>query len=70
MFTALHHSREPLTLTMTMLMIIEILKNLQSKKHNRFHELIRDNVIVFLPVVNLDSYLYINKNWNNPRIGK
>ena len=66
LFTALHHSREPLTLTMVMLMVIEILKNLQSEKHNRFHELIRDNVILFLPVVNIDSYIFINNNWNDP----
>ena len=66
----MHHSREPLTLTMVMLMVIEILKNLNSEKHNRFHELIRDNVIVFLPVVNVDSYIFINKNWNDKRIGK
>ena len=53
-----------------MLMVIEILKNLNSEKHNRFHELIRDNVIVFLPVVNVDSYIFINKNWNDQRVGR
>lgn len=58
--TALHHAREPLTLTMIMLMVVDILKLLRSKHHNRMKELFRDNLIFFLPFVNVDSYVYIN----------
>lgn len=61
--TALHHSREPLSLTMIIYMVIEILKHLRSTRHNRFHEFLRDNNICMIPVINVDSYIYINENW-------
>lgn len=64
LFTGLHHAREPLTLTMIMLMTIEILKNVRETKHNKFLELLRDNIIFFIPAVNTDSYIFINKYWN------
>lgn len=64
LFTGLHHAREPLTLTMIMLMTIEILKNARETKHNKFLELLRDNIIFFIPAVNTDSYVFINKYWN------
>lgn len=44
-------------------MTIEILKHLRTTRHNKFHELLRDNVIAFIPVVNIDSYIFINENW-------
>ena len=65
MFTGLHHAREPLTITMIMLMTIEILKAMRSSQHNSVKALLRDNVIAFLPIVNADSYIFINKHWLN-----
>jgi hypothetical protein len=66
--TALHHSREPLTVTMVLYMMIEILKemgvcgdNTGAKEHwKRFFE---TNVIYFIPIVNIDSYKFIASNW-------
>lgn len=49
-----------------MLMVIEILKSMRHPKHNKFKELLRDNMIFFVPLVNIDSYVYINENWRNP----
>lgn len=60
-FTGLHHSREPLSVTMIMLMVIEMLKDFQSPGHSFMKEVLRDNIIFFLPMVNIDSYLYITK---------
>jgi hypothetical protein len=63
--TGVHHSREPLTLTMVMLMTIELLKRLRDNGHNHFLEMFRDNVVFFIPIVNTDSYIFINENWQN-----
>ncbi len=63
--TALHHAREPLTLTMVMFMTVELIKALRSNGHNRFHEFFRDNMVFFVPVVNVDSYIYINEHWKS-----
>lgn len=49
---------------MIILMMIETLKNLRHSKHNKFHELFRDSMIAFIPIVNTDSYIYINENWS------
>jgi hypothetical protein len=64
---ALHHAREPLTLTMMLLIVREILKMLNSKKHSKIKEFLRDNIIFIIPVVNIDSYLYINKHFSGPK---
>ena len=63
LITGLHHSREPLTLTMVMLILIENLKAMREDKHNKMHEFFRDNIFFFVPILNLDSYLYINHYW-------
>ena len=44
-------------------MTIELLKVLRTKKHHRLHELFRDTIVFILPIVNLDSYEFINNNW-------
>lgn len=62
---AVHHSREPVSLQMVIYLTIEILKALRQPTHHKFHELFRDSVLFFLPVVNVDSYEYINKNWRH-----
>jgi len=53
---AVHHSREPVSLQMVIYLTIEILKAIRSPKHHKFHELMRDSIIFFLPIVNIDSY--------------
>jgi len=65
LINSVHHSREPLTLTMILLMTRELLKLVRSKQHSKIKEFLRDNVIFFIPVVNLDSYLYINKHFHD-----
>ena len=60
-FTGLHHSREPLSVTMIMLMVIEILKNYQKEEHSLMKELFRDNIIFFVPMLNIDSYTFITR---------
>lgn len=60
------HSREPLSLTMSMLITINLLKGLTQGDHNRFKELMRDNIIGIIPFVNPDSYIFINENWDSP----
>ena len=63
MFTAVHHPREPLSLTMIVLIIREVLKMLRAKSHNKMKEIFRDNVIFIVPIMNPDSYIYINDNY-------
>ena len=63
MFTSLHHSREPLTITMVMLMVIEILKSFTRPKHGFAKELLRDNIVFFIPTLNTDSYKYITDKY-------
>ena len=67
---SLHHSREPLTLTMVLLLFREVLKHMRSPQHCRLKEFFRDNIIFVIPVLNVDSYIYINshfkaENWEN-----
>ena len=66
LFTSVHHSREPLSLTMIVLMIREILKLMVLPGQSKMKELLRDNVIFFIPVMNPDSYIYINQNYYGP----
>lgn len=70
MLTALHHSREPLTITMIILMIINILKAFKSSGHNKMKEFFRDNIIFFIPTLNIDSYLYMTRMYRKNRAGE
>jgi hypothetical protein len=83
LFTALHHSREPLTLSM---IVYIFLINLHTLIHTNwetvvrssklFYEDLEDQVIsekfflfgnfVFVPAVNLDSYMFINEAYGTP----
>jgi hypothetical protein len=65
MLTSLHHAREPLSLTMNMLVIRECLKLLRSDEDHDMKQFFRDNVIFIIPIVNTDSYIYINENFFN-----
>lgn len=62
LFTALHHSREAMSLAM-------ILKIFLTKLHQLVHSESQDNFffineIVFLPMVNVDGYHFIAENYN------
>lgn len=59
LFNALHHSREQTALTMLVMTLIENLRRIVHKDL-----LFRYVDIVFIPVVNVDSFRVINKNWN------
>lgn len=48
---------------MIMLILIENLKAMRDDQHNRMHELFRDNVFFLVPILNLDSYLFIEHYW-------
>lgn len=61
---AMHHSREPLSLTMILLIVREVLLSLRSEKHTKFKEFFRDNLIAFVPIVNIDSYTFITNNFS------
>ena len=69
LITALHHAREPLTLTMVIYMIVTILRergicgNAESHEANMWKLFFRNNIFFFVPFVNPDSYIYISKNW-------
>lgn len=67
MFTGLHHSREPLTITMIMFMVMEIVKDFTQPHHSKMKELLRDNIIFFVPTLNIDSYLYITTMFRQGR---
>jgi hypothetical protein len=70
--TGLHHSREPLTVTMVAFLLIKILKDRgvcgveDENISARWQEFFRTNMILFIPIVNIDSYKFIAANWNGP----
>ena len=60
---SMHHAREPLSLTMILLIVRELLLSLRSPLPTKFKEFFKDNVLFLVPVVNTDSYLYITRNY-------
>ena len=61
LLTSLHHSREPLSLTMNLQIFI-------SKLHELIHRTKRPDFfdtseLLFIPIVNLDSYTLINQHY-------
>ena len=60
LFTALHHAREPTSLTVLLTTLIHQLRQLHKDPNS---ELFFQTDIIFVPVVNVDSYLIINENW-------
>ena len=68
--TALHHAREPLSITMIVLMVSKILRSFNESKHNKMKELLRDNIIFFVPILNIDSYLYIINSYRKDPTNK
>lgn len=62
-FTSLHHAREPLSLTMTLLIVRNCLRELRLEGQSKLKDFFRDNIIFFVPVVNTDSYIFINKHF-------
>ena len=72
LFTALHHSREPISLAMITRIMFE-------KLHSLVHRAERPDVfdfadLLFIPVVNVDGYTFINEHFDgdpaNPYIQK
>ena len=68
LFTGLHHSREPLSTTMIMLMVIIIIKDFLLQEHSLMKELFRDNIIFFIPMLNIDSYTFITRMHETGRL--
>ena len=70
--TGLHHSREPLTVTMVLFLMIKILKESgvcgdeDPSIKEKWTLFFNNNVIFFIPIVNEDSYKYIGENWQGP----
>jgi hypothetical protein len=71
MITALHHSREPLTVTMVLYMVMKILAEKgfcghnNSEKTQNWNLFFKNNVIMFIPMVNIDSYKYIHAHYQD-----
>jgi hypothetical protein len=67
--TALHHSREPLTVTMVLYMMLEILRErgvcggVNETTMQSWKTFFETNIIFFIPMVNIDSYRFIANNW-------
>ena len=74
--TGLHHSREPLTVTMVAFLLIKILKDRgvcgveDENTSAKWQEFFRTNIILFIPIVNIDSYKFIAANWKGPNGNK
>lgn len=70
--TGLHHSREPVTVTMVLYLVIKILSELgvcggsAPATVEKWRLFFSNNVIFFIPIVNQDSYKYIEQNWQGP----
>lgn len=69
LITALHHSREPISLSTIVLLMIEFVRHLSSpsEKHNVVKAFFRDHMVFFIPIINVDSYIYINLNQHSPK---
>ena len=72
LITALHHSREPMTVSMVIFLMVMILRErgvcgVQDRmKASKWEDFFRANVILFVPIVNIDSFQFISKNWKGP----
>lgn len=70
--TGLHHSREPLTVTMVLYLMVRILDEVgecgggSPALKEKWRLFFNNNVIFFIPIVNADSYRYIGQNWQGP----
>ena len=70
--TGLHHSREPLTVTMVLYLVIKILAErgvcggITTELADHWKMFFQNNIIMFIPMVNIDSYRYIEQNWQGP----
>jgi carboxypeptidase T len=60
LFDALHHSREPTSLSTLMAVVFDTLKDLHNQKKSSLYTFID---VDFIPIVNVDSYKMINKAW-------
>lgn len=61
LFTALHHSREPVGLSIQLAILLD---NLCQLLNNTDPSLYQQVDINFIPIVNVDSYILINKTYN------
>jgi hypothetical protein len=68
--SALHHSREPLTISMIIFIMFKIIKDLGLCKNNINEEVqykwklfFKHNTFFIVPLVNIDSYNFITDNW-------
>jgi carboxypeptidase T len=66
LFSALHHSREPTSLSTLMAVVFDALKDLHQKKNSLYEFTDLD----FIPIVNVDSYKLINAAWGTVNWGK
>lgn len=70
--TGLHHSREPLTVTMVVFLMVRVLKERgvcgveDEAATSKWEEFFRTNLILFVPIVNIDSFKYIAGHWTGP----
>lgn len=62
LFTSLHHSREPLGLTM----LLAILARYLRKVYQRDSQSLIFYNLILVPFVNVDGYIHISEYWNRP----
>lgn len=63
LFTALHHSREFTSLSVLITAFIDTIKNLYHQKNSKGDLLKSQLDVLFIPVVNIDSFKYIGSRW-------
>lgn len=76
LFTSLHHSREPLTLNMILFITVNLLHKLiwmnplnmamNDKGQSTTSKVFMFGKVLFVPLVNRDSYQFINDSYNKP----
>jgi hypothetical protein len=63
LFTGIHHAREPLSLSMMLNILGQMIYRLAKQDHRTF-ALLSDVNLMLIPIVNLDTYTYITKNYD------
>ena len=70
--SGLHHSREPLTINMIVFLMFRIFRDsgacseeADEQKSIKWHLFFKHNALFIVPIVNIDSYIFMNENWQS-----
>lgn len=67
LFTGAHHARELVTVNMIIKILLE---NMHALVHSKEEKYLKENILVFLPIINLDSHTLISESFGTPRWNK